>query len=111
MAWLWEALYLPLLATSSWIILRKWLLTQQNTGRLWLRYVGNTFVVWPHGPEQLQFPQPSIQLAGEMESDGAISFLDVLVVRKETTLTATKFTENPSTLADISTSNLTIHHM
>jgi hypothetical protein len=36
----------------------------------------------------------------EIEADNAITFLDVLVIRKEKTL-AKKFTENPPTLADI----------
>jgi hypothetical protein len=58
-----------------------------------LRYVDDTFMVWPHGSEQLQnFPnhlnssRPSIQFTMELESDSAIPFLDVLVIRKGTTL-------------------------
>jgi hypothetical protein len=69
---------------------------------LWLRYVGDTFVVWPHGPEQLQnflgplkSTRPSIQFTVEIESDSAIPFLDVLVIRKETTLT-TKVYRKPN---------------
>jgi hypothetical protein len=53
-------------------------------------------VVWPHGSEQLQnflnylnSLRPSIQFTLEIESDSVISFLDVLVIRKATTL-ATK---------------------
>jgi hypothetical protein len=56
---------------------------------LWLRYVGDTFVVWPHGPERLQnffdhlnSLRPSIRFTMETESDNAISFLDVLVIRR-----------------------------
>jgi hypothetical protein len=46
----------------------------------------------------------------EIVSDSAIHSLDVLVIRKETTL-ATKVYRKPTTLADISTSNLIICHM
>jgi hypothetical protein len=60
---------------------------------LWLRYVDDTFVVWPHGPEQLHnflsHPnslRPSTHFNMETESNNAISFLDVLVLRKEPTL-------------------------
>jgi hypothetical protein len=60
---------------------------------LWLRYVDDTFVVWPHGPEQLHnllghrnTLRPSSRFTMETESDNAISFLDVLVIRKETAL-------------------------
>jgi hypothetical protein len=56
----------------------------------WVRYVDDTFVVWPHGPERLQqffehlnSLRPSIQFTMEMESDSSISFLDVLVIKKE----------------------------
>jgi hypothetical protein len=60
---------------------------------LWLRYVDGTFVVWPHGPGQLHnflghlsSLRSSIRFTMETESNNAISFLDVLVIRKETTL-------------------------
>jgi hypothetical protein len=46
----------------------------------------------------------------EAESDNIIPFLDVLVIRKGMIL-ATKFTENPPTLANISATNQTIHCM
>jgi hypothetical protein len=62
---------------------------------LWLRYVDVTFVVWPHGSEQLQIflnhlnsLRPSNQFTMEIESDGAIPFLDILVIRKGMTLAA-----------------------
>jgi hypothetical protein len=78
---------------------------------LWLWYV-DTFVVWPRGPEQLQnflnhinSSRTSIQFTTETESDSVISFLDVLAIRKGQHWPL-KFTENPPTLADISTSNL-----
>jgi hypothetical protein len=69
---------------------------------LWHRYVDDTFVVWPHGPERLQdflshlnSLRPSIQFTMEIESDSAIAFLDVLVNRKGTTL-ATKVYGKPT---------------
>jgi hypothetical protein len=60
----------------------------QHKPSLWLWYVDDTFVVWPHGPERFSL-RPPIQFTVEIESDSAISFLDVLVIRKGTTL-ATK---------------------
>jgi hypothetical protein len=61
----------------------------QHKPLLWLRYVDDTFVSWPHGPEQLQnflsdlnTLRPSIQFTMEIESDNAIPFLDVLVTGK-----------------------------
>jgi hypothetical protein len=60
------------------------------------------FVVWPHGPEQLQNflnhlhnLRPAIQFTMEIESDGVIPFLDVLVIQKETSL-ATKAYGKPT---------------
>ena len=57
--------------------------------RLWLRYVDDTFVLWPHSAEELDAFQdrlnsqhPAIQFTMEKESDGKIAFLDVLVERK-----------------------------
>jgi hypothetical protein len=74
----------------------------QHKPSLWLRYVDDTFVVWPHDPEHLQnflshlnCLRPAIQFTMEIESDSAIPFLDVLVIRKETTL-ATKFYRKPT---------------
>jgi hypothetical protein len=51
-----ELLEVCMLATHAWSILRNWLLTWQNTNKpsLWLWYVDDTFVVWPHGPQLLQ---------------------------------------------------------
>jgi hypothetical protein len=59
-------------------------------------------VVWPHDPEQLQkffshlnSLRPAIQFTTEIESDSAIPFLDVPVIRKEMTL-ATKVYRKPT---------------
>jgi hypothetical protein len=68
--------------------------------RLW--YVDDTFVAWPHAPELLQnilshhnSLRPSIQFTMEIESDSAIPFLYILVIRKETTL-GTKVYRKPT---------------
>ena len=52
---------------------------------MWLRYVDDTFLLWPYGPEELSLflkhinnLRPSIQFTMEVEDDGKISFLDVL---------------------------------
>ena len=51
---------------------------------LWLRYVDDTFVVWPHGADQLDgflnSKRSSIQFTMEL-NEGSIPFLDVLVKR------------------------------
>jgi hypothetical protein len=68
----------------------------QHKSSLWLRYVDDTFVVWPHSPERLQnflshlsSLRLSVQFTMEIQSDSAIPFLVVLLIRKRTTL-ATK---------------------
>jgi hypothetical protein len=65
----------------------------QHKPLLWLWYVDDTFVVWPHGPVPLQdflnhfsSLRPCIQFTVEIELDSVIPFLDVLVIRKEMTL-------------------------
>ena len=56
---------------------------------LWLRYVDDTFVIWPHGKDKLESflselnnAHPNIKFTCEMETNGSIPFLDVLVTRK-----------------------------
>jgi hypothetical protein len=68
--------------------------------RLW--YVDDTFVVCPHGPEQLQnflsnvsCSRPSIQLIIETEAVSVILFLAVMVIKKKMTL-ATKVCRRPT---------------
>jgi hypothetical protein len=89
---------------------------EQHKPSLWLHYTDDTFVVWPHGPERLlnflshlNSLRPSSQSTMELDSD-PITSLDVLVIRKDTTL-ATNVYRNPPTLADISTSFLNILRM
>jgi hypothetical protein len=59
----------------------------------WLRYVDDTFIVWPHGPDKLQVfyyhinnLRPSIQFTMERESNNHLPFLDVLVTKNGSTL-------------------------
>ncbi|XP_046400884.1 uncharacterized protein LOC124167130 [Ischnura elegans] len=56
---------------------------------LWLRYVDDTFVIWPHGEEELKrflnhlnSQHHAIQFTMELEKEHQLSFLDVLVKRK-----------------------------
>lgn len=57
--------------------------------RMWVRYVDDTFVLWPHGEQHLEsFHQhlnsqhPAIQFTMEREQQNRIAFLDVSVERK-----------------------------
>ena len=57
--------------------------------KLWVRYVDDMFVIWPHGPDRLQsFHQrlnkqhPKIQFTVEEEKDDQLPFLDVLVTKE-----------------------------
>ena len=57
--------------------------------KLWVRYVDDTFVIWPHGPDRLRsFHQhlnkqhPKIQFTVEEEKDDQLPFLDVLVSKE-----------------------------
>jgi hypothetical protein len=65
--------------------------TAQNS--LWLRYVDDTVVVWPHGLNRLQsssiisVAKTFIQFTMEIESYGTLPFLDVLVTKKGLELT------------------------
>ena len=65
------------------------LLSAKLTPTMWRRYVDDTFVLWPHGADQLKEfhvhlnrQHPQIQFTKEEESDNQISFLDVLVKRE-----------------------------
>ncbi|XP_075923264.1 uncharacterized protein LOC142924610 [Petromyzon marinus] len=56
---------------------------------LWKRYVDDTFVIWPHGQPALdQFRDhinsihPAIRFSMEVEKDGKLPFLDVLIKRR-----------------------------
>jgi hypothetical protein len=69
------------------------LTTVQQKPKMWLRYVHDTFVIWPHGPvrlqeflEHLNNLRPSIQFTIEIECNNTLPFLDVLITRRETSL-------------------------
>lgn len=56
----------------------------------WFRYVDDTFVIWPHGPDRLtdfltflNSQHPNIKFTMEVERDRKIPFLDVLIQRKD----------------------------
>ena len=66
------------------------LLTAELKPSLWLRYVDDTFVIWPHGQEQLQEfltylnkQHPTIKFTMEQEQDGQLAFLDVNLSRNK----------------------------
>lgn len=68
---------------------QKALRTAQRKPKHWFRYVDDTFVIWPHGEEELHnFLEhlneinSNIKLTMEMETDQKLPFLDVLVTRK-----------------------------
>jgi hypothetical protein len=57
---------------------------------LWWRYVDDIFSKWPHGREKLHgflhllnSIHPSIEFSMEIEEDGRLPFLDVLITRKQ----------------------------
>lgn len=58
--------------------------------KLWLRYVDDTFIIWPHGEEKLEkflreinSIHQNIQFTMEKENNGKLPFLDVLVSRNK----------------------------
>ena len=64
------------------------LLTADFKPILWLRYVDDTFVIWPHGQvllhkflEYLNRQHPSIKFTMEQEQDGQLAFLDAHLSR------------------------------
>jgi hypothetical protein len=76
--------------------------SSQHKSLLWLCYVDDKFVAWPHGPEQLlnflshlNSLRPSIQFTKEMDPYSAFPFFGVLVIRKKTPM-ATKVFRKPT---------------
>ncbi|XP_054768197.2 uncharacterized protein LOC129275734 [Lytechinus pictus] len=62
--------------------------TANKPPSLWLRYVDDTFVIWPHStPDLHQFlnhlnhQHPSIKFTMETQCDNSIPFLDVLITK------------------------------
>jgi hypothetical protein len=50
----------------------------------WFRYVDDTFVIWPHGPDKLKdfLNHHCIQFTMETEIDGHLPFLDIDIYRR-----------------------------
>ena len=72
--------------------------TAKHKPSLWLRYVDDTFVIWSHGKKtldefllHLNSQRSSIEFTMEMEKDGTLPFLDVLVRRGHHGLTTTVY--------------------
>ncbi|XP_038066508.1 uncharacterized protein LOC119736566 [Patiria miniata] len=68
---------------------QKTLATAQFQPKLWLRYVDDTFIIWPHGPDKLDGflrhlnqQHPSIQFTMETETSDSLPFLDVLISKR-----------------------------
>jgi hypothetical protein len=76
--------------------------SSQHKPLLWLQYIDDVFVICPYGPDRLQdflrhlnSLSPSYQFTMEIVSDSAVPFLDVLLIRKQTTM-ATKVYRIPT---------------
>jgi hypothetical protein len=79
-------------------------LTWHNKNHRCGRCIDNIFLVWSHGPERLQNLlshlsnlRPCIQFTTQIESQKVISFLDVLVVRRRTTLASKDYRKHTHT--------------
>ena len=89
--------------------------------RMWVRYVDDTFVLWPQDDEQelnaflqhLNSQQPAIQFTMEKEKDERIAFLDVLVERREGSISTGVYRKDTHThiQIDISTIPRTTTHI
>ncbi|XP_022108452.1 uncharacterized protein LOC110988853 [Acanthaster planci] len=83
---------------------------------VWIRYVDDTFVVWPHSPQDLQLflqhlnsQHNDIQFTMEKEQHGRIAFLDVEVSRlPDGTLSRTVYRKPTHT--DRYLNNWSFHH-
>jgi hypothetical protein len=80
------------------------LATVQQKPKMWLRYVDDTVVIWPLGPVRLQEfldhlnnLRPSIQFTMEIEYNNTLLFLDVLITRRESSLTTTVYKKHTHT--------------
>lgn len=77
---------------------RKALSLARLTPTMWRRYLDDTFVLWPHGADQLEefhahlnCQHPQIQFTKEVEEDDRISFLDVLVKKENNRFSTTVY--------------------
>lgn len=76
--------------------------TAEHKLSLWLRYVDDTCVIWPHGLDSsheffyhINSLIPTFKFAKEIETDTANPLLDVLVIREGTTMN-TKIYRKPT---------------
>ena len=78
--------------------------TAADQPSMWLRYVDDTFVVWPHGSEKLKLfhshlnsLRRSIQFTIEEEQDNHLLFLDVLVMKEGNHMTTSIYRKKTHT--------------
>jgi hypothetical protein len=93
----------------------KALATATSLPTILIRYVDNTFVLWPHGTQQLEEfhthlnkQHPQIQFTREEVNSNQISFLDVLVKREDGAYKTTVYRK--STHTDRYTDFISHHH-
>ena len=72
--------------------------TAQRQLSLWVRFVDDTFVIWSHGRNEvneflthLNSLRENIQFTMELEEDGKLPFLDVMVRRQPQQLSTTVY--------------------
>lgn len=82
--------------------------------KMWVRYVDDTFVLWPHNAEDLEAfhahlnaINPSIQFTCEKEEEGTLAFLDVHVKREGNTISTSVYRKTTHTDRYI---NYSSHH-
>jgi hypothetical protein len=93
MAWPWEIPFRSLAVTTTWSTSKNWLWTQLHTNhRYGCVYWWHVCDLAPWTEPATRFPQhlnrvrPPIQFTMEIESNNVISSLDILVVKKSSTL-------------------------
>ena len=66
--------------------------------KLWCQYIDDTFVIWPHGQEELhRFHQhlnnlhPNIPFTMEEEKECTLPFLDILITRRSNSLSTSVY--------------------
>ena len=85
------------------------LMTADHQPTIWKRYVDDTFVIWPHGREKLEYflhhinhLHKDITFTVEVEEDHKIAFLDVQIIRNNSTLETLVYCKPTHTLTSIS---------
>jgi hypothetical protein len=71
----------------------------------WFHYVDNTFMIWPHKPEELNDflnnIHPNVQFTMHTELNSHLSFLDTDIYRRQDGYPSTLFTGSPPTSTTI----------